>query len=68
MMGAKPVSAAEPARPINVGAPMFVAKIEPAIYNNDDVNYVSSTTSQNVWSMSLVPIYSNEFYMNAVYT
>ncbi len=33
MTGANPVAAEEPARPTNVGAPMFVAKIEPAICN-----------------------------------
>ena len=29
--GANPVAAAEPAKPMNVGAPMLAAKIEPAI-------------------------------------
>ena len=31
MTGAIPVAAEEPARPTNVSAPMFVAKIDPAI-------------------------------------
>ena len=36
MTGATPTLAAEPVMPTNIGAPIFVAKIEPAIYSSTE--------------------------------
>lgn len=53
MIGANPVSAADPANPINVGAPMFVAKMEPAIWGEEQTLKNLKYRSENpAWEYS----------------
>lgn len=47
MTGAKPVAAADPAKPTNIGAPMLVANMEPAIWKTKEI--------LGLWTITTIP-------------